>query len=122
MQECVKAGLVRSIGVSNFSIAKLQSLLSWSGLTVRPAVLQIEAHPYWPNDKLITYAKEQGIHVTAYSPLGSPDSATMMKRGADVKKLSEEPKLLQIAERNGKSFAQVRGWGSRWHCKLGSLG
>jgi hypothetical protein len=51
--------------------------------------------------------------VTAYSPLGSPDSASIMRRGEDSRRLLEEPQLAAIAEKCDKSPAQVR-----WACHV----
>lgn len=50
----------------------------------------------------------QGIHVTAYSPLGSPDSATMMKRSEDAPRLLQEPVVLDISKKHNKPAGQVR--------------
>ena len=66
---------------------------------------QVECHPYFRNDALRQWCAGQGIHVTAYSPLGSPDSAAMFKRSTRV--LLEEPVVLRIAERLGKTAGQV---------------
>ncbi|WIA08297.1 hypothetical protein OEZ85_007740 [Tetradesmus obliquus] len=117
MEACVEAGLTRSIGVSNFSRVKLQQLLDSPQLKIRPVVLQIEAHPYWSNSALLSWAAAQGLHVTAYSPLGSPDSAAIMQRGDDARRLLEEPALLRIAEQCGKSPAQVL---IRWALQRGT--
>lgn len=65
-------GLARSIGVSNFSLAKIDALPS------APAVNQVEMHPFLRQDALLAGCRDRGIHVTAYSPLGSGDSARMM--------------------------------------------
>ena len=69
---------------------------------------QVEAHPYFRNDALLHWCKEHGIHVTAYSPLGAPDSvaATGALPGPP---LLEEPLVKDVARRLGKSPAQV--WG-----------
>lgn len=72
MEKLVDAGLVRSLGVSNFNSAQLQQL--WDNCRVKPSVLQIELHPYNKNQQLVDFAKGLGLAVTAYSPLGSPDS------------------------------------------------
>ena len=69
MEKAVDQGLVRSIGVSNFSILKLSDLLSKAN--IKPALNQIECHPYLQQDKLKRFCDEHGIHVTAYSPLGA---------------------------------------------------
>lgn len=69
-------------------------------------LLQVEAHPYWPNDALVSWCASHDVHVTAYSPLGSPDSATMLKRD-DTKRLLQDPQLLSIAAKYDKSPAQV---------------
>ncbi len=49
----------------------------------------------------------QGIHVTAYSPLGTPDSASMMKRHGDTPSLLQEEAVKKVADKLGKSPAQV---------------
>ncbi|KAI8475774.1 MAG: low CO2-induced aldose reductase [Monoraphidium minutum] len=105
LEGLVSEGRVRSIGVSNFSVKKAEALIA--GAKIMPAVLQVEAHPYWRNDALISWASSRGIHVTAYSPLGSPDSAAMMKRAADAPSLMKDPTLTGIAEKLGRSPAQV---------------
>ncbi|NET37667.1 MAG: aldo/keto reductase [Cyanothece sp. SIO1E1] len=79
-------GLVKSVGVSNFSVSKLKQLITESGAV--PAVNQVELHPYNPQNSLLTYCRDQGIHVTAYSPLGSRDRPDIMKQ-------SNEPPLLE---------------------------
>lgn len=68
---------------------------------------QVEAHPYWRNQGLIDFAASKGIHVTAYSPLGSPDSAAIVKRAGDAPRLMEDPVVAGVASRLGKSTAQV---------------
>ena len=60
---------VRAIGVSNFTIEQIDGIIKATGVV--PAALQIEAHPLLPQDDLVAYAKEKGIHITAYSPLGN---------------------------------------------------
>lgn len=80
MESLVRKGLVRSIGVSNFSTKKLTQLLATAALPV--SIVQCEAHPYWRNDALVDFCAKRGIHFTAFSPMGSPDSADIFKRSA----------------------------------------
>ena len=70
MEELVKEGLVRHIGLSNFNESQIQRILDCA--TIRPVMLQIESNPHFPNQKLIDFAKSKGILSTAYAPLGSP--------------------------------------------------
>lgn len=79
----MEAGLAKHVGVSNFSIKKLSALMQ--GARMPPAVNQVEAHPYWRNDELREWCASHGIHLTAYSPLGSPDSATVIGRDKNIK-------------------------------------
>uniref|UniRef100_A0A8H7TKM3 NADP-dependent oxidoreductase domain-containing protein n=1 Tax=Bionectria ochroleuca TaxID=29856 RepID=A0A8H7TKM3_BIOOC len=67
MERCREKGLARSIGVSNFLIPHLESILKVA--TVKPAVNQIECHPYLQRSKLREFMKRQGIIAEAFAPL-----------------------------------------------------
>lgn len=69
MEEMVKAGLTKSIGVSNFNKKQIQRLIDNS--TIKPANNQVEVHVYLQQHDLINFCKENDIVVTAYAPLGS---------------------------------------------------
>lgn len=69
MEALLATGKARAIGVSNFNIPALTSLLSQT--TVVPAVNQIEAHPYLQQPDLLNFCREKGILIEAYSPLGN---------------------------------------------------
>ncbi|XP_053631534.1 aldo-keto reductase family 1 member B1 isoform X2 [Cherax quadricarinatus] len=102
MEECVKLGLTRSIGVSNFNKNQLERVLKVAKVPV--ANNQIEVHPYLPQNKLIEFCKSKDIIVTAYSPLGSPDRP-WAKPGDPA--LTEEPKVKTLAQKYKKSPAQI---------------
>lgn len=96
-------GQARSIGVSNFNIGHLQRLLDETG--VLPVVNQIELHPRFQQAELREFHAEHGILTQAWSPLG---------RGV----LWEDPVLVAIARKHGRSVAQVM---IRWHIQLGNM-
>lgn len=81
--------LVKNIGVSNLSIAKVKDVLSYA--KVVPAINQVEVHPYFRNQELIDYCGKHGVHVTAYSSLGTPSSA-----GHLVKKSAPNPSHVRL--------------------------
>ena len=76
MEKLLGTGKVRSIGVSNFSVALLEVLLKET--TFVPATNQVEMHPFLPQNKLKAYCDAKGIHLTAYAPLGM--SITQLRR------------------------------------------
>ncbi|XP_066150154.1 aldo-keto reductase family 1 member B1-like [Euwallacea fornicatus] len=102
LEELHKKGLVKTIGLSNFNKAQITRILE--NATIPPSVLQIECHPYLNQKKLIDFAKSKGIAVTAYSPLGSPDRPWAK---AGDPQLMEDPKVVELAKKYGKTPAQI---------------
>jgi len=99
MEKLLATGKVKSIGVSNFSIKTLTTLLG--SCTVVPAVNQVELHPYLPQDDLKAFCDSKGIHLTAYSPFGQGNIALF----------TENPIIKPIAARLKITAAQaVLGW------------
>jgi len=96
MQKLPASGRVKNIGISNFVIKNLEILLNDASCKTVPAVNQIELHPNNPSPKLLDYCKEKGMHVTAYSCLGSTDSP-----------LYKNQDLIKLAEKKGKTVQQV---------------
>jgi glycerol 2-dehydrogenase (NADP+) len=70
---------VKAIGVANYSVKYMEKLLAQA--TITPAVNQIENHPLLPQQEVVDFCKSKGIHVTAYSPLGSTGSPLFKDEG-----------------------------------------
>ena len=113
MEAAVEAGLTRHIGVSNFSSRKLQDLIAHGRL--RPEVNQVELHPLLQQPELLEVCAREGVHVTAYSPLGSMDRPALIK-APDAPVLLENPVIAVIAAEHGCSSAQVL---LAWHVQRG---
>ncbi|EPQ31631.1 uncharacterized protein PFL1_00964 [Pseudozyma flocculosa PF-1] len=97
-----KTGKVKSVGVSNFTIEHLETIIKATGEA--PAVNQIEAHPLLPQDDLVAYAKEKNINLTAYSPLGNNLTGQT--------KIVDYPQVQAIAKKLNADPAQVLiAWG-----------
>ncbi|MEH0400213.1 aldo/keto reductase [[Kitasatospora] papulosa] len=103
LEEIYRSGRVKSIGVSNFQPHHLRRLLD--GSVVVPAVNQIEVHPYLTQDAVRSFGAEHGIATEAWSPIAQG-------------KVVDDPTLVRIAERVGKSTAQVT---LRWHLQRGDI-
>ncbi|MBJ6618174.1 MULTISPECIES: aldo/keto reductase [Streptomyces] len=97
-------GLVRSIGVSNFTAAHIERLEKETG--VLPSVNQIELHPLFPQEELRAFHERKGIRTESWSPLG---------RGSD---LLDDPAVAAVADAHGVTPAQAV---LRWHTQLGAV-
>lgn len=102
--ELQKGGRVKTIGVCNFTAETLDELIEATGVT--PAMLQIETHPYFPQNELRAYCADKGILHESWSPLGNGSG------------LLEEPVLAEIGARIGATPAQVV---LAWHRQRGSV-
>ena len=102
MEEVLDAGLARHIGVSNFSIKKLEKLLETA--RHRPEVNQVEMHPLLAQNGLVAFCEAEKIHVTAYCPLGRPGSSDVPNNAPD---LLGNPVVTGIAEQHNCTPAQV---------------
>lgn len=107
MEKAVAMGKVRALGISNFDANDevFQKIMRES--TVKPAVLQIECHPYAQRVEMREKVRPYGIHVTSWFPLGGA-----MSQGA----LLRDPEIMKIAEAHGKTPAQII---LRWHIQEG---
>ncbi|WP_395244304.1 aldo/keto reductase [Agromyces sp. MMS24-K17] len=97
-------GLVRSIGVSNFTEAMLTRLGEETGLL--PVVNQVELHPYFPQAELRAFHEANGIRTESWSPLGRKSE------------LLSEPLLAELAQAKGVTVPQLV---LRWHVALGAI-
>lgn len=104
MERLVDAGLVRSVGISNFGASLVRDLLSYA--RIRPSVLQVESHPYLVQSKLMRYCQQENIAVTAFSPLGAPSYIPLGMASAS-ESVMEQPAVQQIAKEVGRTAAQV---------------
>lgn len=103
MVKVLDTGKVRAIGVANFGVPLLKSLLESS--TVVPTVNQVELHPLLPQENLRKFAAEHGIIVTAYSPLGQPSPG-------EVSPLLTDESVVRVAKKLGITEGQVvLSWG-----------
>lgn len=105
MEKAVAEGKIRSIGLSNWYVEELEAFLPQ--ITIMPAVVQNEIHPYYQENDVIPYIQEKGIVVEGWYPLGG--------RGHTAELLNNET-ILAIAQAHGKSSAQVI---LRWNLQKG---
>ncbi len=104
MAEAKKDGLVKHIGLSNFSINNIEKLIKETDEV--PEMNQVELHPHLQQDELLSYCKENHIFVTAYSPLGSTDRPDSMKAENEPSLLENEV-ITSIAVKHNATPAQV---------------
>ena len=109
LERLLDDGSVRAIGVSNFTPTRLEALRA--ATTIVPAVNQIEVHPYFTQLATRQADADLGIITQAWSPIGGITSY-----GGGAKSTFTDPVILAIADRHGKSAAQVM---LRWHLQYG---
>ncbi|UJP64146.1 aldo/keto reductase [Mongoliitalea daihaiensis] len=104
MEACFANGLTKHIGVSNFNSSKLNEILKTC--KVAPEMNQVEMHPFLPQDTLVKFCKEHGMLMTAYSPLGSGDRSSSIKK-ADEPSLLQHALIQELASKYACSAAQL---------------
>ena len=105
MEKAYKEGKIRAIGLSNFPEEYIREVLAT--MEVKPQVVQVEAHPYYPQTELKKLLSETDMGMMAWYPLGHGD-----------KNLVNEPVFSRLAEKYGKSNAQII---LRWHIQMGNV-
>ena len=105
IEKAFKEGKVRAIGLSNFPEDLLKEAIET--MEIKPHVVQVEAHPYFPQTELKKILAETGMGLMAWYPLGHGD-----------KNLVNEPVFTELAAKYGKSNAQII---LRWHIQSGNI-
>lgn len=103
MERMVDMGLTRSIGVSNWSVSKLEAMKEYC--RIFPAVNQVEAHVLFPQKELIQKCNEMGVHVTGYSTLGSPNCQPLLDSIGTT--LFDHPVVVRLAKQVSRTSGQV---------------
>ena len=105
MEKAVAESKVKSIGLSNFESERLEEVLA--AATIHPSVLQVECHPYYQQNDLKKRIAPYNTVIESWYPLGHGDAA-----------LIEEPVFTKLAEKYGKTNAQII---LRWHNQEGTI-
>lgn len=105
MEKAVKEGKVRSIGISNFESSRLEEILQ--AATIKPAVLQVECHPYYAQHALKKRIAPYGTAIESWYPIGHGD-----------KTLINEPVFTALAAKYHKTNVQII---LRWHIQEGNI-
>lgn len=105
MEQAVKAGKVRSIGISNFESERLEEICE--AATIKPSVLQVECHPYYQQNDLKKRIEKYGTVIESWYPIGHGD-----------KKLLNESVFTKLVEKYGKNNVQII---LRWQLQEGNI-
>lgn len=105
MEKAVREGKVRAIGLSNFESERLEEVLE--AAQIKPAVLQVECHPYYQQNALKERIAAYDIKVESWYPLGHADAG-----------LLNEPLFVELSRKYHKSVAQII---LRWHIQTGNI-
>ncbi len=103
LEKAYKEGKLRAIGISNFPVEKIQDILL--NCEIIPAMMQVEAHPYYPAENVKAFCDEKNIKLQAWYPLGHGNTD-----------LIHDPVFTNLAAKYGKTAIQVI---LRWHIQMG---
>lgn len=115
MERLVDMGLVRSIGMSNMTIPKLEAVLPQC--RIKPTFIELELHPAFQQEYLFNYCLEKNIQPIGYCPIGSPNRPERDKTSEDIA-ATELPEILQIAEAHGVHPAIIC---LKWSVQIGAI-
>lgn len=107
MEEAVKEGKVRSIGLSDFNATRFQDVIDHC--EIKPVLHQIETHPFYQERDLAKLASKTGTYIESWFPLGGRE---------DKDKILLNPTLCEIAKAHNKTTAQIV---IRWHLQMGYI-
>ncbi len=105
LEKAYEQGKVKALGLSNFPEELLEEIIEKA--EIKPQMVQVEAHPYYPQSELKKLLAQSGIGLMAWYPLGHGD-----------KSLLNEPVFASLAQKYGKSAAQII---LRWHTQMGNV-
>ncbi|XP_029414733.1 3-oxo-5-beta-steroid 4-dehydrogenase [Nannospalax galili] len=105
MEACKDAGLVKSLGVSNFNRRQLELILNKPGLKYKPVTNQVECHPYFTQPKLWKFCQQHDIVIVAYSPLGTCRNPSWVNISSPP--LLKDEILNSLGRKYNKTAAQV---------------
>lgn len=105
LEKAYRDGKIKAIGISNFEGKYLDELLKTC--EIKPQVIQVECHPYFPQTELRQITEPENIKIMSWYPLGHGD-----------KSLVEEPTIKALAEKYGKTPAQII---LKWHVQMGFI-
>lgn len=106
LEKAYKEGKLKSIGISNFNEEEIQEILD--KCEVKPALIQVESHPYFPRIELNKYLKKHNIALQSWYPLGGRGNNSIMS----------EKIIESLAQKYNKSNAQII---LRWHIQMGYI-
>jgi alcohol dehydrogenase (NADP+) len=104
LEKAVDMGLIKSIGVANFSESKIKKIQSFAKLPL--SVNQVERHPYFNQEKLNSFCKSENILMTSYSPFGSPGRSDAMKK-EDEPTLLDNKTLVDLAKKHNVPVSNI---------------
>nr|XP_004661236.1 aldo-keto reductase family 1 member D1 [Jaculus jaculus]XP_045016595.1 aldo-keto reductase family 1 member D1 [Jaculus jaculus]XP_045016596.1 aldo-keto reductase family 1 member D1 [Jaculus jaculus]XP_045016597.1 aldo-keto reductase family 1 member D1 [Jaculus jaculus]XP_045016598.1 aldo-keto reductase family 1 member D1 [Jaculus jaculus] len=105
LEACKEAGLVKSLGVSNFNRRQLELILNKPGLKYKPVSNQVECHPYFTQTKLLKFCQQHDIVIVGYSPLGTSRDPYWVN--VSCPPLLKDTLLNALGEKYSKTAAQI---------------